>query len=144
MGRDRHHSAEFRAAMMMGKSLGDGNHGFRVRQPQMPRAIHLLPARQALFCPAQQRHGKARRHREFLALPELRREHGDRGTSRRQPIAGFTPHIKKHVAACVRALKTSSGDGFVCSGKNSADGLPEIILERARSNLSLVHPIAHG
>jgi hypothetical protein len=36
---------------MIEKNLRSQEHGFRVRQPEMPEAFHLLPARQALFCP---------------------------------------------------------------------------------------------
>jgi hypothetical protein len=43
----------------------------------MPEAFYLLPARQALFCPAQDRRSEAGHNRAFLALPDLRREHGN-------------------------------------------------------------------
>jgi len=96
MGGDWHHSAGLSAAAMMGKRRQ--KHGFRVRQSPMPRAIHLLPARQALFCPAQEHYSKAGHNREFLALPELRREHGYRSASRRQSIVSFAPAYWKLVA----------------------------------------------
>jgi hypothetical protein len=84
---------------MIEKSLRSQQHGFRVRQPEMPGAFHLLPARKALFRPAQNRRGNASHDRAFLALSELRGEHGYRSASRRQSVIGFTPSLWKHVAA---------------------------------------------
>src|ERR1051326_7259415 len=112
----------------------------------MPRAIHLLPARQALFCPAQDRHGKAGYSRAFLALPELCREYGDRGALRRQSVVSLTPALRKHVAACVRALNTSSGqDRVVCSAAKIQQVVcRKLFLYAERSIFSLMHPIAHG